>query len=354
MGINLVKTENNKKVIAYNLPSYYNDDKNNIGNKVDDFEILQVLGEGRYGFIAKVRSKKNYKIYALKKSNYYFMNEEEKIQTLNEIKMMKYFNHPNICNCLASFEQDGCQFIVMHLFNNKDLFHYLSANCNLGLRINEETLWNIFYQCLEGLVYLHKEGVIHRDIKPGNIFMDDKGNLKIGDFDNSAVMDFEKAKKFTNNFEEQENLVLKNGEQIGTENFIAPEIEEGMDYDQKVDVYSMGSCFYGLCYYNLPYLNGNNMSELYSDNFYSYELKKIIHLMIQKDRNQRPNSMDIYQLFMESYIYKYVKNSGLCLVVQCLFNFPNFENFFTNKNIISSIIKAGNNKKIALIMIKVV
>ena len=96
------------------------------------------------------------------------------------------------------------------------------------------------------------------------------------------------------------------------------------------------------------------MSELYSDNFYSYELKKIIHLMIQKDRNQRPNSMDIYQLFMESYIYKYVKNSGLCSVVQCLFNFPNFENFFTNKNIISSIIKAGNNKKIALIMIKVV
>ena len=96
------------------------------------------------------------------------------------------------------------------------------------------------------------------------------------------------------------------------------------------------------------------MSELYSDNFYSYELKKIIHLMIQKDRNQRPNSMDIFQLFMESYIYKYVKNSGLCSVVQCLFNFPNFENFFTNKKIISSIIKDGNNKKIALIMIKVV
>ena len=77
MGINLVKTENNKKVIAYNLPSYYNDHENNIGNKVDDFEILQVLGEGRYGFIAKVRSKKNYKIYALKKSNYYGMNEED-------------------------------------------------------------------------------------------------------------------------------------------------------------------------------------------------------------------------------------------------------------------------------------
>ena len=68
MGINLVNTENNKKVIAYNLPSYYNDHENNIGNKVDDFEILQVLGEGRYGFIAKVRSKKIIKYMPLKKA----------------------------------------------------------------------------------------------------------------------------------------------------------------------------------------------------------------------------------------------------------------------------------------------
>ena len=345
MGINVVKAENNKKIIAYNIPSYYNVDEKRIGNTIDDFEILQVLGEGSYGFVAKVRSKLNYKIYALKKNNYDGMEEIDKIQALNELKMLKYFNHPNVCNCLTSFEQENCQFIVMHLFNNKDLFQYLSANCNLGLRINEETLWNIFYQCLEGLVYLHKEGVIHRDIKPGNIFMDDKGNIKIGDFGISAVMDFENAKKFTNDFQEQQNLVLKNGEPKGTENYIAPEIEDGLNYDQKVDVYSMGVCFYGLCYYNLPYINGNNMCELFADNFYSYELKKIIHLMIQKDVKQRPNSNDIYGLFKVNYIKKYVKNSGLCSVVQCLFNFPNFVNFFTNQNEISLIMNAEFKKK---------
>ena len=354
MGINVVKAENNKKVIAYNLPSYYKVDKEKIGNKVEDFEILQVLGEGSYGFVAKVRSKINYKIYALKKSNYDGMNEEDKIQALNELKMMKYFNHPNVCNCLTSFEQDDCQFIVMHLFNNKDLFQYLSANCNLGLRINEETLWNIFYQCLEGLVYLHKEGIIHRDIKPGNIFMDDKGNIKIGDFGISAVMDFENVKKFTNDLNEQQNLVLKSGEQKGTENYIAPEIEEGLNYDQRADVYSMGVCFYGLCYYNLPYINQNNMGELYADNFYSNELKNIIYLMIQKDMNQRPTSMNIYGLFKVNYIKRYVKNSGLCSVVQSLFNFPNFVTFFTKQDEISLIMNAGFNKKISLIMISVI
>ena len=353
MGIKIIKTENNRKIFAYNLPSKYNVDKKMIGNKLDDFEILQVLGEGSFGFVAKVKSKINSKIYALKKIIYKNLTDIKKDQALNELKMLNYFDHPNVCNCLTSFEQNKCHYIVMHLFNNKDLFQYLSANCNLGLHINEENLWNIFYQCLEGLIYIHKQGVIHRDIKPGNIFMDDKGNIKIGDFGISAVMDFENVKKFTNDFQEQQNLVLKNGEPKGTENYIAPEIEDGLNYDQKVDVYSMGVCFYGLCYYNLPYINGNNMSELYSDNLYSYELKKIIHLMIQIDAKQRPNSSNIYGLFKVNYIKKYVKNSGLCSVVQSLFNFPNFVNFFTNQSEISLIMNAEFKKKIALIMISV-
>ena len=354
MGIEIVKTENNRKIMAYNLPTYYNVDKKKIGNKLDDFEILQVLGQGSFGFVAKVKSKINSRIYALKKTNYEKLTKLEKEQALNELKMLNYFDHPNVCNCLTSFEQDKCQYIVMHLFNNKDLFLYLSANCNLGLHINEENLWNIFYQCLEGLIYIHKEGVIHRDIKPGNIFMDDKGNIKIGDFGISAVMDFQNAKKFTNDPQEQQKLVFKKEKEKGTVNFMAPEIKNGEMYDQKADVFSMGVCFYCLCFYNLPYINGNNMNEMYSDNFYSFELKKIIYLMIQKDKNRRPNSMDIYGLFKQSYISKYVKNSGLCSIVQCLFNFPNFVDFFTNQNEVSSIMETGYNKKIALIMISIV
>ena len=356
MGIEIVKTENNRKIFAYNFPSYHNVDEKVIGNKVDDFEILQVLGEGSYGFVAKVRSKINSKIYALKKANFKVLNELEKSQALNELKMLNFFDHPNVCNCLTSFGQDDSQYIVMHLFNNKDLFQYLSANCKLYLHISEENIWNIFYQCLEGLIYIHKQGVIHRDIKPGNIFMDDKGNIKIGDFGISAVMNLEKAKQFTNDPQEQQKLLFKNEKGKGTQNFMAPEVEveNGEIYDQKADVYSMGVCFYCLCFYNLPYINGNNMNELCTDSLYSPELKQIIFLMIQKDKNQRPNSMDIYGLFRQSYISKYVKNSGLCSVVQCLFNFPNFVNFFTNQNEISSIMKAGYNKKIALTMISVI
>ena len=64
-----------KSVIGFKLPSYYNFDDKNIGNKLDDFEYLQLLGQGSFGSVIKVRSKKNYKIYALKQIDTTNLNE---------------------------------------------------------------------------------------------------------------------------------------------------------------------------------------------------------------------------------------------------------------------------------------
>ena len=66
MGINMI-SKNNRKILAYQLPSCYKKKEEFIGDKLEDFEILQVMGEGSFGFVAKVRSKKNSEIYALKK-----------------------------------------------------------------------------------------------------------------------------------------------------------------------------------------------------------------------------------------------------------------------------------------------
>ena len=261
----MIKLENDRNILGYKLPSHYVFNEKNIGNKLEDFEILQVMGEGSYGFIAKVQSKINQKIYALKKNIIENMGIAEQNQMKNELLFLKYFNHPNVCNCLANFEKDNCCYIVMELFENKDLFKYLSANCNLGFRINEETMWDIFHQCLEGLLYLHNLGVIHRDIKPGNIFMDNKGNIKIGDFGISAVMSLNQAAKLTDDPQKQQKLVLQLGK-FGTDHYMAPEVENEEFYDQRADVYSLGVCFYGLCYYSLPYFGGKNMNELVNDN----------------------------------------------------------------------------------------
>jgi len=201
-------SQNNKIYLSYKLPSHFLNNNKNIGNKLEDFEILQIMGRGAYGFVAKVKSKNNLKIYALKKNIMNNLSDFAKLKLNNELLFLKRFDHQNVCKCLTTFEENNCCYIVMKLFNNKDLFQFLEANRKLKIRIKEDTLWDIFRQCLEGLLYIHNEGVIHRDIKPGNIFMDDEGNIQIGDFGLSAVMNLKQSSKFTLNPDQKKVFYL--------------------------------------------------------------------------------------------------------------------------------------------------
>jgi len=278
---------------------------NNIGNKLEDFEILQIIAEGSYGSIAKVKSKLNSEIYALKKIKIGNLDEKEKFDKKKELIFFEKLNHPNIFKYLGHFEENGCDYYISKFFDKDNLFKFLEDKAILNIRIEEYILWQIFLQCLEGLKYLHNQGVIHRDIKPGNIFIDGQNNIQIGNFDCAAVMEENQAKYFTDDPQMKKALILNQDEKIGTENYIAPEIENSQHYDQKADVYSLGVSFYALCYYNLPFLNGNNMNELMTDTLYSYELKKNISMMIQKDQNTRPTADEIYTQFKNDFIKKY-------------------------------------------------
>ena len=352
MSIREIKVKN-KNIIGYDLPSDFKKNSENIGNKLEDFEILQVVGQGSFGFVAKVRSKLNSEIYALKKIRPDKMGEQEKLQFQIEKIFSKKFNHPNICKFLSTFEENGEEYFIMKYFNNKDLYRYLNANAQLCFYIKEDILWEIFHQCLEGLTYLHNQGVIHRDIKLGNIFMDENRNIQIGDFGTCAVMEENEAKKLTNDPQVLKSIIIKFGDCRGTPNYCAPEILEKKLYDQRADVYSLGITFYALCFYKLPYSDGKNMDEMKNDNFYSYELKNIIYKMIQRDQNNRPTSSDIYCLFKKEYIKKYVKNSGIYSTIQCFFNYSNIEQYFSNSFIISQVLELDSPKKLSIILVEI-
>ena len=106
MGINMIN-KNNKEIIAYQLPSIYQNKGKSIGTKLEDFDVLQVMGEGSFGFVAKVKSKINSDIYALKKSDIQNMDAKAKKMLKNELYFLKFFDNPNVCKCLTSFEEDG-------------------------------------------------------------------------------------------------------------------------------------------------------------------------------------------------------------------------------------------------------
>ena len=127
----------------------------------------------------------------------------------------------------------------MEYFDNGDLNTYIKVLKyikNNGQTIKHDELWNIFYQCMSGLLYLHSSNIAHRDIKPSNIFMSKNKMVKIGDFGVSALIkektELEKFKTMKNSF-------------VGTKEYLAPEIYL-KNYNEKVDIFSMGCVFYEL------------------------------------------------------------------------------------------------------------
>ena len=131
--------------------------------------------------------------------------------------------------------------------NNGDLDSFTECFDGFETYPQEKILWKIFYDCLKGLEYIHKEELIHRDIKPKNLFFDENLKIKIGDFNASMALSDNSAIKFSgSNDQNIYKQMLNDNEPVGTTNYQAPEIYGA--YDEKVDVYSMGSTFFEICY----------------------------------------------------------------------------------------------------------
>jgi serine/threonine protein kinase len=206
MKIDMIESQNN--MIAQNIiRDIDNKDNNFIGDKLSDFEILQVLGKSSLGFVAKVKSKKNLKIYAMKKNDLSLIQDENLRKYYeNEYIFMKKLEHPNICKLYNTFKERDIIYTIIEYMDNGDLFTFIKANKKFGKRISEDKLWNIFQQCLNGLVYIHSLGIIHRDIKPANFFLNSEGQIKLSDFSVSTIENIEKVNNFTKDIKKKRRI----------------------------------------------------------------------------------------------------------------------------------------------------
>ena len=325
----MIESENHKKLLEAMIKSKSSIlDDPDIGSSLLDFEILQVLGEGGFGFVAKVKSKKNMQIYAMKTYDLSKIEDPDFLKYyINESLFMKELKHPNVCRLYTSFKENNIIYMIMEFMDNGDLYTYLDANMKLQKSIKEEKLWNIFEQCLKGLVYIHSKGIIHRDIKPANFLINNEGQVKLSDFNVSALSNIEKAKYFTKNMDKEQEL-LNQMTQVGSGNFQAPEVKENdnenLSYNEKIDIYSLGITFCSLAFYQLelPYN---------AYNYYSKELVNIIRRMIEQDSNKRPNAIQIYNDFIKAYVEKYIHSTGLISCINCLTLYKSFTNHFLEK-----------------------
>ena len=254
---------------------------------LNDFEFGKNLGKGAFGSVSIVKRKEDQKIYAMKRVTILNLDKKEKDNSFNEVRLLASLRHKNIIGYKEAFydEKTSTLNIVMEYADDGDLSSKIKNMLKKHLQFEENTIWSILIQILEGLNYLHKNKVIHRDLKSANIFLTKKGIVKIGDLNVSII-----AKK---------DLAVT---QTGTPYYAAPEVWENESYNNKCDIWSVGCIAYEMATLHVPF-RGTSIHQLYKNimkgkyaeipNIYSNDLKNIIKIILCLNPLERPSANDL-------------------------------------------------------------
>ncbi|XP_071994039.1 cyclin-dependent kinase-like 5 isoform X9 [Engystomops pustulosus] len=198
----------------------------NLGNVMNKFEVLGVVGEGAYGVVLKCRHKETKEIVAIKKFKDSEENEEVKETTLRELKMLRTLKQENIVELKEAFRRRGKLYLVFE-YVEKNMLELLEEMPN---GVPPEKVKNYIYQLIKAIHWCHKNDIVHRDIKPENLLISYNDILKLCDFG------------FARNLSEGSNANYT--EYVATRWYRSPELLLGAPYGKAVDMWSVG-CILG-------------------------------------------------------------------------------------------------------------
>ena len=252
------------------------------------FEVISTLYNTLQDSLKLVRRKEDGKLYTIKSVKIDENSEKEKELFFNELRILVPLTHKNIIWYKEAFYDKETRTLnmVIEYVDGGDLSMKIKIAKQKKAYLKENIIWNIFIQILEGIDYLHKKFIIHRDLKTSNIYLTKKRVVKIGGLNVGKNI-------------EGIGMALT---QIGTPYFTAPEIWEQKPYDYKCDIWSIGCILYEMTSLHVPFL-GLNMQELYYNilnlkykpipKIYSKELNEIINLILNKDPKKRPSTTEL-------------------------------------------------------------
>lgn len=201
------------------------------GARLGRYTIVEQVGAGGMGVVYRARDEKLERDVAIKMvSKGVLASEEARRHFRREALALAKLNHPRIASVYDVGEQDGADFLVMELVQGQSLAAKLRAG---PLPVNEATA--IARQVAEALGEAHEHGVVHRDLKPGNVMITPKGDAK--------VLDFGLAKLLTASGDATMSVAETRG-LLGTPVYMSPEQALGKNVDARTDLWSLGVLYY--------------------------------------------------------------------------------------------------------------